>query len=203
MDNETDNELEDDIPEWRKIKLSRKAAEWVFYYISHDFLSLIFFMIIYRRYPYHLAYMRIYDTVDFLKIITCRNKEKFIVDELFQGIKDEECAKERIERYCDFLNEKFSNEADRRFFKYYKKQVYIYPKRKKGFIFKDAPKNLIIFRKLIEKAVLGNLYNDTDIWHFACEQLFFRKNYFALTGGWVFSDYFKKIAYETDEKKAK
>ena len=198
MDDESDD-CEDEFKRRMRIKTTQKTAGRITYYISHDFLALIFFMIIYRKYPYQLAYMRIYDTMDFLRRITCKNKEKFIVDDLFLGIEDEEGARRWIDHYYDFL----TTEEQSMYYARYQKQVYIYPKRKNGFIFKEAPKNVVIFRKLVEKCLFGDLDNDIDFWHSACERLFLnRKNFNNLGPGCALLEFdFEKIAYGHDEKK--
>ncbi|MBR1599945.1 MAG: hypothetical protein IJ677_09525 [Alphaproteobacteria bacterium] len=169
------------------INVTQREAKRILEYVSFDFLSLITFMIVYGKYPYHLAYMRIWDVITLLKNINCKNKEKFFMDFLFDGVEFEDEAESLIKkRYCFFIES-----LDE-----YYKTTHMYPKRK-NLYFKDAPKNIIIFRRLIEKHLFGDLdYGlfQTDFWREACERLFLNKK---LENGFDWD--FEKLAFADNE----
>ncbi len=159
---------------WQKIRTSRKSMRNVLRYIAKDFLSLIGFMIVYRKYPYHLAYHRINEMLYFLDSFMCRNKQEIISEYLFGYIETVDEAKSWLQvhyrRVLEWQSEPDSNERN------WAAKRYIISNKIPAKLSDNAPENLLKFKQLFLMAAENQrtipFYRlSHDIWRCACEYL--------------------------------
>lgn len=189
----------------KHLKLSQREAENILSYIADDFMPMLYFMIVYHKYPFNLAYLRISEVLDFLDNIECKNKYDLISTYLFQGIEYVDEAECCIKNYYDFIgdkdgDQKIKNKASapkhKRNYAEYRLSHYFYPPDTKAYISPNAPQNLLNFKKLFLMAADSRIVVDDDFWHYACEYLLMEDNDFQM---FIFGPAGKNFSYLLDE----
>ena len=147
-------------------RLTQKAFRNILGYMADDFLTLICFMVAYRKYPYHLAYMRFIFALQFFDSVICKNKARLIEEYFFDHIETEDEFWDRHLRHrYQALKEPWDEDNTDRYIR--DKEVPLY-------LSEDICKNVMLFLKLFITAVKYPdrfLWTDTDLWHYACEYL--------------------------------
>lgn len=170
-----------------QINLSQKSAWGILPFIGEAFVRLLSFMVIYRKYPYNLAYMRIDEVLGFLDRVNCKNKQQIIEECIFDGIEDEEDVERRIYHNYPFFETireyQDSNDKSELEFYNYERKVYIYDEVPTFNVTPKICKNFLRFRQLFLLASQEDCpyyLRDTDFWHYACEYLLMEDNDFRM-----------------------
>ncbi len=161
------------IKRWGQVKLSQKAFRNILTYMSTDFLNLICFMVVYRKFPYQFAYFRFQEALRFFDDVQCKNKVKLIEEYFFDCI---ETADEFWNRWLDhhYRDIKEPDCQDDTYYYNWQLSRYINDKEMPMYLSEDICKNVMSFFRLFMTAVKypkKDILRDTDLWHYACEYL--------------------------------
>lgn len=184
--------IKDVLEKRKKLVFSQRQARNVISQMSKDFMVLLCFMVIYRKYPYNLAYLRITEILRFLDAIQCKNKLEIIGEELFDGIEDIDEAQHIIEHYYHFIKNKTANEKIKnssrshkndKDYAQYQLSHYFYSPEDYDFNSLQTAKNLLNFKKLFLMAMQDGhkpFLRSSDFWHYVCEYLLMEDNNFQM-----------------------
>lgn len=201
----------------REINLKQIQLRHILDAMQKDFLSLLCFMIVYHKYPYNLAYLRITEILQFLDTIQCKNKLEIISEELFNWADSVAEAQHIVEHYYHFIKEETASKIIKnstgshkngKDFTQYELSHYFYPPDDFNFNSLQIAQNFLKFKKLFLIALQNDknrFLRDDDFWHYACEYLLMEDNNFQMfvfgPAGKNFSFFLEKDEVSKEEQR--